>query len=64
MTIKINASDILKAQQCVGPFKKQISVEEFANSPEIKKLIDSGLMIIEPNRSYKQAVNTLKRKIK
>ena len=64
MTIKINAADILKAQKCVGPFKKQISVEEFAASPEIQKLIDSGLMSIEPNKAYKKAVNTLRLNLK
>jgi len=64
MTIKLKAEDILNAQKCVGPFKKQMSVEEFAESPEIKKLIQSGLMSIEPNKLYKKAVNNLRSKIK
>ena len=60
MTIKINAADVIKAQQ----FKKQMSVEDFSKTDEFKTLEQAGLMSIEPNKAYKNAVNTLKRSIK
>ena len=60
MTIKINAADVIKAQQ----FKKQMSVEDFSKTDEFKTLKQAGLMSIEPNKAYKNAVNTLKRSIK
>ena len=60
MTIKINASDILKVQQ----FKKEMSVEDFSKTYEFKTLEKIGLMSIEPNKAYKQAVNTLRFNLK
>ena len=60
MTITINASDILKAQQ----FKKEMSVEDFSKTDEFKTLEKIGLMSIEPNKAYKQAVNTLRFNLK
>ena len=38
--------------------------DQIENQELIQKLIDSGLMSIEPNKAYKKAVNTLKRYIK
>ena len=60
MTIKINASDVIKAQQ----FKKEMSVEEFSKTDEFKTLEQAGLMSIEPNKVYKKAVNTLRLNLK
>ena len=60
MIIKINAADVIKAQQ----FKKEMSVEDFSKTDEFKTLEQAGLMSVEPNKAYKKAVNNLKRNIK
>ena len=60
MTIKINAVDVIKAQQ----FKKEMSVEEFLKTDEFKTLEQAGLMSIGPNKAYKKAVNTLRLNLK
>jgi len=60
MKIIINAADVIKAQQ----FKKQMSVEDFSKTDEFKTLQDAGLMSIEPNKTYKKAVNTLRFNLK
>jgi len=56
MKITINAADIIKAQQ----FKKEMSVEDFTQTNEYKKLNEAGLMSVEPNKLYNKSVKTLK----